>query len=271
MFSTGHLIWIALSLVIVPVGSLLFRNNPISLNKLIRVCFILGLISEIVKIVSVITIVPVVDAAVVMQNGQPVLTYITHNDYTPMLGAEHLPLELCSLQLIFMLIVIITKNKKLQQNIFAIMYPTGLIGGLVGIILSGTAPYATCLADFFTSPRMLQYFLYHIMIVWLSICIGMSRESGLVFKKWRLAISALILLDIPTFYLNSVLSDKVYVNGELIGATHRINIFSSYVNPLGLVLTEKWQWLLYLLIRLVVAVSLVIAVFLPFRKRKTDE
>ena len=271
MFSTGHLIWIGLSFVIVSAGVLFFRKTQPSLSKLIRICFILGLVSEVVKIVSVITIVPVVDAAVVMQNGQPVLTYIPRYDYTPMLGAEHLPLELCSLQLIFMLIVIVTKNKKLQQNIFSIMYPTGLIGGIMGIILSGTAPYATGLADFFTSPRMLQYFLYHIMIVWLSICLGMSRESGLTFRKWRLAIAALILLDIPTFYLNSVLSDKVYVNGELIGATHRINIFSSYVNPIGLVLTEKWQWIVYLLIRLVLAVIMVIVVFLPFRKRKTDE
>ena len=267
MFSTGHLIWIGISFILIIAGVLYCKKTKPSLTKLIKVCFVLGLVSEFIKIFSVVSIVPVVNPTVIMQNGQPVLTYVPENDYTPMLGSEHLPLELCSLQLLFMLLVILLKDKKKQQNVYAIMYPTGIIGGVIGIVFSGEAPYAALMGDFFTSARMYQFFLYHSMIVVLSIYIGMCSESGLSFKKWRLAMSALILMDIPTFYLNSVLSDKVYFNGELVGATHRINLFSSYVNPLGLVLTEKWQWLLYLLIRFVFALILLILVYIPFRRR----
>ncbi len=267
MFSTGHFIWIGISTVLIIAGVVYCRKTKPSLTKLIKVCFVLGLVSEFIKIVSVIIIVPLVSPEVVMQNGQPVLTYVPQNDYTPMLSSEHLPLELCSLQLLFMLLVIILKDKKKQQAVYAIMYPTGVIGGVMGIVLSGAVPSAAQMADFFTSARMYQFFIYHSMIVALSIYIGMCPESGLSFKKWRLALSALILLDIPTFYLNSVLSTKVYVNDTLIGTTHRINLFSSYVNPLGLVLTEKRQWLLYLLIRFVFAVILLILVYIPLRRR----
>jgi len=267
MFSTGHLVWIGISFVLIIAGVLYFRKTKPSLTKLIKVCLVLGLVSEFIKIISVVSIIPVVSPAVVMQNGQPVLAYIPVNDYTPMLSSEHLPLELCSLQLLFMLLVILLKDKKKQQSVYAIMYPTGLIGGVMGIVLSGALPHAAELADFFTSARMYQFFIFHSMIVALSIYIGMSPESGLSFKKWRLALAALIFLDIPTFYLNSVLSNKIYVNDTLIGTTHRINLFSSYVNPIGLVLTEKWQWLLYLLIRLVLTVILLILVYLPFRRR----
>lgn len=267
MFTTGHLIWIGISIVLIIAGILYLKKTKPPLIKVIKICFFLGLISEFVKIFSVALIVPVVNPAVVMQNGQPVLTYIPENDYTPLLGSEHIPLELCSLQIVLMLLAILIKDEKKKQNIYAIMYPTGVIGGVFGIVFSGAASYAALMGDFFTSARMYQFFLYHSMIVVLSIYIGMCPESGLTFKKWRLALFALILMDIPTFYLNSVLSNKVYFNGELVGATHRINLFSSYVNPLGLVLTEKWQWLLYLLIRFVLALILLILVYIPFRRR----
>ena len=44
----------------------------------------------------------------------------------------------------------------------------------------------------------------------------------------------------------------------MMSSASRINYFSSYVNPLGLVLTEKWQWIAYLAVRAVLALTLVI-------------
>lgn len=44
--------------------------------------------------------------------------------------------------------------------------------------------------------------------------------------------------------------------------SHRINFFSSYVNPLGLVLTEKWQWIVYLVVRLALAITLILLLYL---------
>ena len=67
----------------------------------------------------------------------------------------------------------------------------------------------------------------------------------------------LVVMDFPTLYLNSIFSQPVYTDGKPVGLIYRANFFSSYVNPLGLVLSQKWQWLLYLVIRLVVAVIVV--------------
>ena len=69
-------------------------------------------------------------------------------------------------------------------------------------------------------------------------------------------LCALLSMDFLSFYLNSVLSQPVYVNEKPVGLIYRVNFFSSYMNPLGIVLTEKWQWILYLLIRFILAVVL---------------
>ena len=81
----------------------------------------------------------------------------------------------------------------------------------------------------------------------------------------------LIALDLPTFYLNSIFSQAVYVAEEPVGLVYRTNFFSSYVNPLGLVLTEKWQWLVYLAVRMALAGALIaLMLWLPslIRARK---
>ena len=73
----------------------------------------------------------------------------------------------------------------------------------------------------------------------------------------KITVLMLIALDLPTFYLNSVFSQAVYVEGAPVGVAYSTNFFSSYVNPLGLVLTEKWQWLVYLAIRAALAGALI--------------
>jgi len=55
---------------------------------------------------------------------------------------------------------------------------------------------------------------------------------------------------------------------QVVGVSHRINFFSSYVNPLGLILTEKWQWIVYLIIRAAMATCLIIILYLPMLARR---
>ena len=139
----------------------------------------------------------------------------------------------------------------------------------LGIVLSSIAGDFHSTIEYFTSFRVYQFFLYHSMVVFLSLYLGRSEESGLEFNDWKKAILGLLCLDIPTFYFNSVLSSEVYVNNEVIGVTHRINFFSSYVEPIVLI-TEKWQWIVYLLIRAILTILIVIGLFALLKKNKKN-
>ena len=241
------------------------------MKKLLLVFLILGAASEIIKVVSVMRIVPVVDPVIIEEGGKAALSYIPRGEYTPIMGAEHLPFELCSLQLFFAAACYFLKNEKARHFLYALMYPTGVIGGLLGIVMASITAYYNTPAEYFSSARVWQFFIYHSMVVLLSIYIGFSKECGLRLREYKNAVIGLIALDVPTFYLNSVLSSEIYVNDKLVGVTHRINFFSSYVNPLGLPLTETWQWLVYLAIRAAIALLSVLLFFLPLAGRKIKQ
>ena len=273
MFSQGHLIWIGISIFLIVVGlSACMRLKP-PLRRVLTVCLVIGIISEIIKVFSVTKIVPMVDPVISEIGGNYVLQWVPTGEYTPYLAMEHLPLELCSLYLIFMLLSLSIKDGPWKHGLYAVMFASGTLGGLMGIALSSIAGDFATTAAFFTSARAWQYFLFHSMIVTVSLYLGLSGEGGLCFSDWKKAIIGLVLLDIPTFYLNSVFTSEIYAQDEVVGVVHRINYFSSYVNPLGIVITENWQWIIYLIIRGTTAVLSVMLLYLLLLKKevgKTD-
>lgn len=267
MFSQGHLIWIAICFALIAIAFIVCMIAKPRLKKVFKTCLILGVVSEIIKVFSTAEILPMVDPVIIEENGTQVIGYTATGQYTPYLGKEHLPLELCSLYLFFMLIALFLKNEVWKKRLYALMFASGTIGGILGIVMSSIAGDFGTTLSFFTSLRSYQFFLYHAMVVFCSLYIGFGRESGLSLRDWKTAIAALVLLDIPTFYLNSLLSSEVYLHDKPVGVTHSINYFSSYVNPLGLVLTEKWQWIAYIAIRGVIAVITVFLLYLPLAGR----
>ncbi|MBR5341742.1 MAG: YwaF family protein [Erysipelotrichaceae bacterium] len=273
MFSTGHLIWITICTILIVIGLYLYFHFRFSLRKVLFFSLIAGFVSEVIKLFCVSEIVPMVDPYIVNSNGNLALEWLPSGEYTPYLPLEHLPLELCSLYLPFMLLCLVIKDETWKKRLYALMFASGTIGGFMGIVLSSIAGKYSSPLEFFTSIRAWQFFLYHAMIVAVSLYIGFSEEGDLHFSDCKKAICALLILDLPTFYLNSLFSSEVYVNDKIVGVTHRINFFSSYVNPLGLVLTEKWQWILYLIIRAILALILVLILYslLRFKKRGKHE
>ena len=253
MFSTGHLLWIGISAALIVTGTFAcFRIRPAE-DRLLKICLAIGLLSEAVKVFSVIRILPMVDIAV---NGAA-LDYVYAGQYSPYLEMADLPLELCSLQIAFMAVMLRIRKPGLKSHMRALVFITGMIGGTLGIVLAGvTVDYST-VRDYFTSPRIYQYFLYHSMVVTLGLYMGFRADSDVSLRSFKGTILALLALDVPTFYLNSVFSQPVYIAGKPEGLLYRTNFFSSYVNPLGLVLTERWQWLAYLAVRLVLAAALI--------------
>ena len=257
MYSTGHLIWIGISAILIVGGLLTIRIRKPTLEQVLKACLIVGVVSEVTKVFSVTSILPVVTPEIVTTEAGSVLTYVPIGKYSPYMKMEHLPLELCSLMIVFLIAALLLKNGIWRSRLLALMYITGTIGGLMGILLSFIATEYTSTAAFLLAPRAWQYFLYHSMVVTLGLYLGFEYNGGVSLKFWKSTMIGLLLLDMPTFYLNSILSQAAYVNGEPVGILYRTNFFSSYVNPLGLVLTEKWQWLVYLGIRLALATALI--------------
>jgi len=253
MFSTGHLVWIGISLALVVGGAAAIRVRKPTLEQVLRACLIVGVISEVIKVFSVTVILPTVTATVT--GGE--LVYSVSGQYTPYMKMEHLPLELCSLMIVFLYLALRMKDEARREKLLTLMYITGLIGGSMGILLAYITTEFHTVGEYFAAPRVWQYFLYHAMVVLLGVYLGFMRPSAISLKSLKTTLLLLIAMDAPTFYLNSILSQPVYVGDTPVGVTYRTNFFSSYVNPLGMVLTEKWQWLAYLAVRAALATALI--------------
>ena len=114
---------------------------------------------------------------------------------------------------------------------------------------------------YFSAVRVWQYFLYHAMVVAVGIYAGFGKNSTVEFKHLKPVVTIIISFDVISLYLNSIFSEPVYTGSKPVGLLYRANFFSSYVNPIGLVLTEKWQWITYLLVRFTIAFLLILVLF----------
>lgn len=257
MFALGHFIWIAISLVLIISAFCVLKHFKLDTKTVLIICLILGIGSEIIKIVSVMDIIPMVMPEVVVSEGNASIVYTPTGQYSPYLEVAHLPFELCSLMNIFIIIALLLKDESKKEKLLTLMYITGLIGGSIGILLAYVTVDCKVLSDYFMSPRVWQFFIYHAVIVTLGLYLGFIRKNSISIKSLDNVLFLLVCMDFPTLYLNSIFSAPVYVNEKPVGLLYRANFFSSYVNPLGLVLNQKWQWLLYLVIRAALAVFLI--------------
>ena len=266
MYSTGHIIFIIISFLMITLGVFICKKNKWSTDDVIKACFFIALTCEIVKIFSVIKILPMVQP--VIENGE--IVYKETGEYHPFIQTIHLPFELCSLQILFMPLYLAIKNKKWKRRIYSLIYGTALLGGILATFVSSIAgDYATT-KEFLLSLRAWEFYIYHSMLMVIAILIATDKTYKLRFSDAKWTCIIVFLLDIIAFYINSMLSTPVYRNGELIGLSNSVNFFSSYSHPLGIEFRNKGQYLLYLLSRYAFVATFIIIIYLPFLK-KTKE
>ena len=95
------------------------------------------------------------------------------------------------------------------------------------------------------------------MVVILDLYMDFGPDCDVSLRRFGSTMGQLLAMDVSSFFLNSVFSRPVYQAGQPLGILYRTNSFSSYVNPLGLVLKGKRQFLVYLVIRLGLAAALI--------------
>ncbi len=259
MFGKGHIAFIIISLIMILCGAALcFKRKP-PVEKVLKTGFFLAAAMEMIKMLLSLEIVPVVELG--LAGGE--FVYRETGRYSPYLLAEHLPFELCSLQIVFLFLAVVIRSEKWKKRIYSVIYGTALIGGTMAILLSSLAPEYDSAADFLSSPRAWEFFIYHAMIIVIAVYIGFGEGCDIHFGDCKWMIAAVALLDFASFYLNSMLSVPAYLHGRLIGLEYAVNFFSSYNNPLGIVVREKWQYMIYLAIRLSAAIAVILLVYLP--------
>lgn len=264
MFSEGHFLFIFISVLLIGAGTAACKKKNPAMRRMLLICLAIALVSEFVKTLGNMQIVPIVKP--VVENGK--LIYEETGAYTPYLEAEHLPFELCSYQIVFMFLALEFKNRVWKKRLYAVMYTTCIAGAGLGILLSSAAIGLTGIRDFVFSVQVWRAFLYHSMLVVLGLYIGWCEECDVHFGDIKYSLIAVIFLDFITFYINSMMAAPYYSGDTLVGVGKAINYFSSYNNPLGIVMADKFQWFAYLAVRFVSAVILMILVNLPLLRKE---
>ena len=179
LFGTKHLILIALSAALIVVGAIF--SKKLNFKQLCKIMFIVGILSEIVKI----------------------FYYIQANEdaYHGVLPKNDLPFHLCSIQIIFIAILTLTKREKLHRFLLSFMRPSCLFGGIAAILI------ATQSSRNGSWVITRQYFLYHVALVVFALWLYTSKEIRFELKDYFNCLKFLLVLLFFSIYINGILSD----------------------------------------------------------------
>ena len=211
IFQTKHLIIVAISLALI-VG-LFFLSKKLTFQSICKIMLFVGIVSETVKI----------------------FTYILINEDTHggILPKSDLPFHLCSIQILFVVVLNFSQNEKLKRFLLSFMYPSCLIGGLAAIFIATSSSLNNWVITF-------QYFLYHIAIIVLALNICTRKEIKLTAKDYVNSLKFVGILLFFSIYINSIIYD---------GGESNINFMYVASPPVsGLpFLTEEFGWLVYII------------------------
>ena len=255
MFTINHFIWLAICATIITASMLLLKKYKLPLKTVLTIACVVAALSEIVKVFSSIELVASAD-------GTKMYPYIK---------MQHLPLHLCSLQILFIFYARVAKEGKKKEILYAFMYPSCVLGAFFALVLPSIFTATVPVERAFTHLLPYQFFLYHSMLVILGLYIPISGEVRLKTKHYFTTLAFLGIVAFLSLYINSMVAAPVYEAGQLVSLEYIPNFFFTYETPIGLALTELWHWHLYLIVLLLLAVSLIAVFYIPFFVRDKKE
>lgn len=179
LFGTKHIILIVLSIVLIIVGTIFLKKLP--LKSLFRVMLYVGICSEIIKIFYYII--------------------INEGKYGGILPKSDLPFHLCSIQIIFFVILGLSSNQKIQRFFLSFMMPSCLIGGFAAILIATDSSRNG--AWIITA----QYFIYHAFLVIFALSLLTTKEITFEVKDYFNCLKFLLVIMFFAFYINSIVYD----------------------------------------------------------------
>lgn len=181
LFGTKHIILIALSLILVAVGYVFSRK--LKFTQMAKIMLWIGIVSETIKI----------------------FYYIIRNEdkYGGVLPKSDLPFHLCSIQILFIVVLNVSQNEKLKHALTSFMMPSCLIGGLAALLI------ATDSSRNGMWIITLQYFAYHAAIMVFALYLATNKEHGPTLKGYFSCLKMLLIIMFFAIYINSILYDGV--------------------------------------------------------------
>lgn len=181
MFGTKHLI--ILSLCAVAIAAAFFAGRKQSLQRLSKVLLGIGLVSEFIK----------------------VFYYILANEATHggILPKTDLPFHLCSMQIIFMAVLVYGKSEKFKELLLSFMIPSCLLGGLAALLIPTTSSLN---GGWILS---VQYFGYHVSLIAFALILLLSSHLQLTIRHYFNCLKFTAILMLVATYINSILYDGV--------------------------------------------------------------
>ena len=255
MFTSYHFAWLTICITAGLTLLYFLKKHRPSLQRVLSWVCVGCVISELVKTFSVLEMVPASDGT-------------TMHLYLEM---QHLPLHLCSIQIIFIFYARFAKDSKVKEALLAFMYPTCTIGAFLALMIPTIFPANVTVTEAFLKPLTYQFFLFHVMLVVLGIYIPMSAEVNIRPKHYLSTLGILGVLAFLSIYLNSIFAMPTYVDGELVSVDYSTNFFFTQDTPIGIALTEKWHWFLYLGIIVTIAVVFIGVFYLPYIMKARKE
>lgn len=254
MFSVQHIIWVVISIIITVFSLVMMKKRRAGLKDVLTVCCVISVLSEVTKILSCIEMVPSSDGSIIY----------------PYLQMQHLPLHLCSIQLFTIFYCRFGNgtiaDSRVKQFLLSFMYSTCTLGAIFAIALPSIFGTTITVSQAFTHPVAYQLFIYHSCLLSLGLYIPMSGEVRFSWSTYRSTMAALSVLAIFSIYFNSIMASPTYANGKLISVDYVTNFFFLFRTPIGIALNTKLAWIIYLMILIALAFSLVALLYLPLRK-----
>ena len=248
MFSLQHIIWLVISFLLIFISLFLIVRRDPGEKTVFSIACLVCIFSEAAKVFSTVRMIPL--------NGG--------TTYVPFIEMQELPLHLCSIHIFFIFYIrFFAKEGPSKLKILAFMFSTMTIGAVLALFLP-TVFAVIPPEKAFIHPQIYQTFIYHSMLVVLGIYIYRRWFAQWTIGHYFSTMRMLVLLAFASIYVNSMLLYPEFNENNEIAAARKITNFFFVVKvPVGINLTEKWQWFIYLAVMIMIAVVMVGAWYIP--------
>ncbi|MCR5089609.1 MAG: YwaF family protein [Oscillospiraceae bacterium] len=248
----NHYIWLGISFCVIVIGIRFLMKKRIPLRTVLSVCCILAVVSEYIKVFSSVEMLPLLGVA---------------GNY-PFLDIGHMPFHLCSIQIIFIFYVRFARPSRFRDAMLAFMYPTCAAGAFFALLMPNIFPSSIDISQAFTHPLAYQYFLWHCALIVMGVYIPLSGEVQLSLRRWVTSSVLISVMGFVSIYVNAACASVVYEAGKPASLNFATNFMFTMQTPIGIPLTEKWQWMLYYLTLQLLAILSILLLYLPFLQNR---